>query len=79
MVDRLDLAYLDEPDLDVLGGSHQDAVTMVLRLTQNLSRVCRSLRLFEIKPIIASTISIISVFVLFFCFVLFLNFLHERQ
>lgn len=51
VVDRFDLPHLDEPDLDVLGGSHQDAVTMVLRLTQNLScvyrshRVCRSLRL----------------------------------
>ena len=39
MVDRFDLAHFDEPDLDVLSGGDEYAVTVVLRLTQNLSRV----------------------------------------
>ena len=38
VIDRLDLAHLDEPLLDVLGGRHEDAVTVVLRLTQHLAR-----------------------------------------
>ena len=36
VVDGLDLTDLDEPHLDVFGGCHQDAVTMVLGLGQNL-------------------------------------------
>ena len=37
VVDRFDLAHLDEPHLDVLGGGHQHAVTVVLSLTEHLS------------------------------------------
>ena len=36
VVDRLDLAHFDVPDLDVLGGRHQDSVSMVLGLSQHL-------------------------------------------
>ena len=38
VIDRLDLAHLDEPLLDVLGGRHEHTVTVVLRLTQHLAR-----------------------------------------
>lgn len=36
MIDRLDFADLNEPVLDVLRGGHEDAMAMILRLTQNL-------------------------------------------
>ena len=38
VVDRLHLAHLHEPHLDVLGGSDEHAMTVVLGLAQHLRR-----------------------------------------
>lgn len=43
VVDGLNLAHLHEPVFDVLGGSHENAVTVVLRLSENLVKVTNGL------------------------------------
>lgn len=43
MIDRLDFANFNKPVLNVLRGGYEDAMAMILRLTQNLEMKIASL------------------------------------